>query len=45
VWSEEVQEGIIFGFDENNKIIGIEILNMSTIISLQSLKTLLFETA
>ena len=27
--SEEVQEGIIFDYDKNNKIIGIEILNAS----------------
>jgi uncharacterized protein YuzE len=27
--SEEVQEGIIFDYDKNNKLIGIEILNAS----------------
>lgn len=45
VESEEVQPGIILDFDESGRVIGIEILSLSTRFAPEKLRTLLFETA
>ena len=44
VESEEVQPGIILDYDENSKVIGIEILQLSSRTSPEQLKTFLYET-
>ena len=45
VESEEVQPGIILDFDENGRVIGIEILSLSTRFSPEKLRIMQFETA
>ena len=45
VESEEVQPGVILDFDENGKVIGIEILGLSTRVQPEKLRVLQFETA
>jgi uncharacterized protein YuzE len=45
VESEEVQPGVILDFDENGKVIGIEIIGLSTRVQPDKLRVLQFETA
>ena len=42
--SEEVQPGVILDFDEHGKVVGVEMLNLSTRIELDNLRILQFET-
>ena len=44
VESEEVQPGVILDFDDNGRVIGIEILNLSARIDPEKLRVLQFET-
>jgi len=43
--SEEVSPGIILDFDENNQVVGIEMLRVQSRIPLANLKQLQFEVA
>lgn len=43
VESEEVQPGIVLDFDENGKVVGIEILGLKERVPLADLKRLQFE--
>lgn len=43
--SEEVQPGIILDFNTEGKVVGVEILNLSTRMSPEQLKVLQYETA
>ena len=45
VESEEVQPGIVLDFDENGKVVGIEVLALSTRTQSEKLRVLQFETA
>ena len=45
VESEEVQTGIILDFDENGRLVGIEILSLSTRFAPEKLRVMQFETA
>ena len=45
VESEEVKPGIIFDFDANGRIVGIEILNLSRFVPPEQLQLLQLETA
>ncbi|MEK7327968.1 MAG: DUF2283 domain-containing protein [Chloroflexota bacterium] len=42
--SEEVEPGIILDFDENNRVVGIEILDLSRRTRPEALRILQFET-
>ena len=42
--SEEVQPGIILDFNAQGKVVGVEILNVSTRVSPDQLQVLRFET-
>ncbi len=42
--SEEVQPGVILDFDENNRVVGIEILDLSTRVKPDMLKLVQLET-
>jgi uncharacterized protein YuzE len=42
--SEEVEPGIILDFDENGRVIGIEILSLSSRFAPEKLRLLQFET-
>jgi uncharacterized protein YuzE len=42
--SEEVQPGVILDFDKEGRIVGIEILALSTRIAPEKLRVLQFET-
>ncbi len=42
--SEEVQPGVILDFDKNNRVIGIEILALSTRVTPDMLKNVQLET-
>jgi len=42
--SEEIQPGVILDYDEDNRIVGIELLNMSQQIISNIMKNLLIET-
>ncbi|MCQ3935585.1 MAG: DUF2283 domain-containing protein [Chloroflexi bacterium] len=44
VESEEVQPGVILDFDENNRVVGIEILDLSTRVKPDMLKLVQLET-
>jgi len=44
VESEEVQPGIVLDFDADGKVVGIEILNLSSRIKPEQLKILQYET-
>lgn len=44
VESEEVQPGVILDFDKENRVIGIEILGISSRVPIEKLRTLQFET-
>lgn len=43
--SEEVEPGVILDFDENGRVVGIEMLDLSSRIDPERLRTLQFETA
>ena len=43
--SEEVQPGVILDYDVNNKVIGIEFLNISSRASEKELSSIQFQTA
>ncbi|MDZ7361787.1 MAG: DUF2283 domain-containing protein [candidate division KSB1 bacterium] len=45
VESEEVQPGVILDFDKNGRVVGIEILALSTRTEPEKLRVLQFETA
>jgi len=45
VESEEVQPGIVLDFDAQGRMVGIEILHLSSRVALEKLRTLQFETA
>lgn len=45
VESEEVQPGVVLDFNADGKVVGIEILNLSTRMSSEQLKVLQYETA
>ena len=45
VESEEVETGVVLDYDANGKVVGIEILNLSTRIDPAKLNILQFETA
>ena len=42
---EEVEPGVILDFDENGRVVGIELLNLSTRIAPERLRILQLETA
>ncbi|MGC1374625.1 MAG: DUF2283 domain-containing protein [Anaerolineales bacterium] len=42
--SEEVQPGVILDFDKNNRVVGIEILALSTRVAPDMLKIVQLET-
>lgn len=44
VESEEVQPGVILDFDKENRVVGVEILGISSRVPLENLRTLQFET-
>lgn len=44
VESEEVEPGVILDFDVDNRLIGIEILRLSTRVPAERLKVMQFET-
>jgi len=44
VESEEVQPGVILDFNEDNRVVGIEILDLSTRTAPDKLRILQFET-
>lgn len=44
VESEEVQPGVILDFNEDGKVVGVEILNLSVRIKPEQLKVLQYET-
>ncbi len=43
--SEEVQPGIILDFDKDGRLVGIEILDLSTRLTPEKLRLMQFETA
>jgi uncharacterized protein YuzE len=43
--SEEVQSGVILDFDEQGRVVGVEMLALSTRIEPEKLRVLQFETA
>lgn len=45
VESEEVQPGVILDFDKDNRVVGIEILSLSTRVQPEKLRVLQLETA
>jgi len=45
VGSEEVQPGVILDFDENDTVVGVEILSLSTRIAPEMLRVVQLETA
>jgi uncharacterized protein YuzE len=44
VESEEVQPGVVLDYDAENRVVGIEILGLSTRIAPEQLRVLHFET-
>ncbi|MDL1912653.1 DUF2283 domain-containing protein [Chloroflexi bacterium CFX6] len=44
VESEEVQPGVILDFDKDNKVVGIEILNLSARVGREKINILQLET-
>ncbi len=44
VESEEVQPGVILDFDEKGRLVGVEILEVSTRLKPENLRVLQFET-
>jgi uncharacterized protein YuzE len=45
VESEEVQPGVILDYDDEGRVVGIEVLGLASRVSARSLNTLVFETA
>lgn len=45
VESEEVESGVILDFNADGKVVGIEMLNLSSRINPEQLKVLQYETA
>ncbi|MBI3177225.1 MAG: DUF2283 domain-containing protein [Chloroflexi bacterium] len=45
VESEEVQLGILLDFDKDGRVVGIEILDLSTRLTPEKLRLMQFETA
>ncbi len=45
VESEEVRPGIILDFDENDRVVGVEFLNISSRATEEELKTMEFQSA
>ncbi len=45
VESEEVQPGILLDFDKDGRVVGIEILDLSTRLTPEKLRLMQFETA
>ncbi len=45
VESEEVQPGVILDYNEDNQVVGVEILNVTQRVPLASLKQMRFEVA
>ena len=45
VESEEVQPGVILDFNNEGKVVGVEILNLSMRVSPEKLKSFQYETA
>ena len=45
VESEEVQPGLILDFDKDGRLVGIEILDLSTRLTPEKLRLMQFETA
>jgi uncharacterized protein YuzE len=45
VESEEVQPGIVLDFDARGRVVGIEILHLSSRVASEQLRILQFETA
>jgi uncharacterized protein YuzE len=45
VESEEVTPGVVLDFNENEEVVGVEILNLSRRISLENLSNVQLETA
>jgi len=43
--SEEFQPGVILDFDKDNRVVGIEFLNVSTRANLEELQTIQLQTA
>jgi uncharacterized protein YuzE len=43
--SEEVRPGVVLDFDEEGRLVGVEILDLSRRVPADEIKTLLFETA
>lgn len=43
--SEEVQPGVVLDFNKEGKVVGIEILNLSSRVSADQLKVFQYETA
>ena len=43
--SEEVQPGVILDFDKNHRVVGVEILGISSRVAVNDLRTLQFETS
>ena len=44
VESEEVQPGVVLEYDANNRVVGIEILDLSARVAPETLRVLRFET-
>lgn len=45
VESEEIQPGVILDYDENNKVVGVEFLKISSRASESELSSIQFQTA
>ena len=45
VESEEVQPGVILDYDENDQVVGVEFLGISSRVSQEELSSIQFQTA
>jgi uncharacterized protein YuzE len=45
VESEEVRPGVILDFDENDRVVGVEFLNISSRATKEALSTMQFQSA
>lgn len=45
VESEEIQPGVIIDYDENDKVVGVEFLSISSRASVKELTSIQFQTA
>jgi len=45
VESEEIQPGVILDYDENDKVVGVEFLSISSRASVDELTSIQFQTA